>query len=223
MNNRIRLHIILNIFLFLSFSTLVPAQELKNSKNSELNEYFTVLKSDNITRHGEFKKFGTNNNLLIKGFYKNEVRDSLWEFYAMDKKLVHTYNYSTNELIEHIKKVSIDKKYQVIYGQDIIETTMARPPILLGGEDLLMNQIRNNIKYPFAAREKGISGTVIISFIIKKTGQTSNFKVKRGIGSGCDEEALRVVKKFTDNWLPGFYESEFVDIVYEFPVKFALQ
>jgi protein TonB len=47
------------------------------------------------------------------------------------------------------------------------------------------------IKYPEEARKKGVQGTVYITFVIEEDGSITDAKVLRGIGSGCDEEALR--------------------------------
>ena len=94
-------------------------------------------------------------------------------------------------------------------------------PVFPGGERAMMKFIGDNVKYPKAAKENGITGTVIINFIINKTGIVTRTKVVRGIGSGCDEEAARVIA-LMPKWSPGMQNNKVVDVSYTIPVKFAL-
>ena len=72
------------------------------------------------------------------------------------------------------------------------------------------------------ARENGIEGTVYIEFVIGKDGSVIGAGVKRGIGGGCNEEALRVVNAMP-NWKPGRQQGNPVKVKYTLPVKFRLQ
>lgn len=62
--------------------------------------------------------------------------------------------------------------------------------------------LRKNLKYPRQATRMGIEGAVFLSFIVDKQGQMSDIQVIRGIGGGCDEEAIRVLKS-SPKWSPG--------------------
>ena len=55
-----------------------------------------------------------------------------------------------------------------------------------GGEDARQLYLTQNIQYPVKAKENNIQGTVYVNFIVEKDGSLSNFKILRGIGSGCD-------------------------------------
>src|SRR5688500_2585856 len=68
-----------------------------------------------------------------------------------------------------------------------------------GGKAALQKFIQENLKYPNEALEKQVEGTVLVNFTIGNNGSVTGAKVLNGIGSGCDEEAVRVVKmlKFT--------------------------
>lgn len=81
--------------------------------------------------------------------------------------------------------------------------------------------INDNIKYPETALSKGIEGTCVIQFIVEKDGRTSNYKLTKDIGSGCGEEALRVVKLMS-KWIPGKQRGAPVRVLYNVPVKFKL-
>ena len=78
-----------------------------------------------------------------------------------------------------------------------------------------------NIIYPATARENGIEGTVYVSFVVGKDGSIRDAQVKRGIGGGCSEEALRVVK-LMPNWNPGKQNGKAVSVTFTIPVKFKL-
>ena len=94
-------------------------------------------------------------------------------------------------------------------------------PEFTGGKQAMYKYISNNIKYPKQAKTENIQGKVFIEFIIEKDGKISNVKVKRGIGGGCDEEALRVIRNMP-NWIPGKQRGESVRVVYTIPIKFSL-
>jgi len=83
-----------------------------------------------------------------------------------------------------------------------IFTFVEEYPEFPGGEKALYEYIKNNIRYPEVARTSGITGTVYVQFVVEKDGSISDVKVLRGIGGGCDEEAVRVVKSMP-KWKPG--------------------
>jgi len=95
-------------------------------------------------------------------------------------------------------------------------------PTFPGGEDKLMKYLRDNIKYPPVARENGIQGRVYVTFVVDKDGKIKDLKLLRGIGGGCDEEAMRVVKSMPD-WKPGRQNGRNVPVQYNLPVNFALR
>ena len=77
-------------------------------------------------------------------------------------------------------------------------------PNIPGGYEAMQKFLRENVKYPPLAVQNKIEGTVFVQFIITITGKISNVKILRGIGGGCDEEAVRVTKMMP-NWKPGRY------------------
>jgi TonB family protein len=99
----------------------------------------------------------------------------------------------------------------------VVETMPSYP----GGMGELMKFLANNIKYPLQAKSNGIQGRVFINFTVEADGSISNVRVLRGIGGGCDEEAVRVIKKMP-KWDPGIQKGERVRVSYNLPVKFTL-
>jgi TonB family protein len=90
-----------------------------------------------------------------------------------------------------------------------------------GGEDAMLKFLGNNSKYPHLAKEAGIGGVVIVQFIIEKDGSVGDVKVVRGLGGGCNEEAIRVVKMMP-KWTPGRQRGRAVRITYHLPLNFNL-
>ena len=91
-------------------------------------------------------------------------------------------------------------------------------PSFPGGEGKLMEYVAKNIKYPQIARE----GRVFVGFVVEPDGSISNVKLLRGIGGGCDEEAMRVIKSLP-KWKPGKQRGKPVRVSYQIPVFFKLQ
>jgi protein TonB len=79
-----------------------------------------------------------------------------------------------------------------------------------------------NVRYPEAARESGIEGRVQIEFVVDEQGNVTNAHILRGIGGGCDEEALRVVAAMP-RWKPGRQNGTPVKVYFSLVVKFLLQ
>ena len=90
-----------------------------------------------------------------------------------------------------------------------------------GGEKAMMEYVAKSVEYPQEARDKEISGRVFVSFVIEKDGSVSNIEMKRGIGGGCDEEAVRVIKGMP-KWKPGKMKGEPVRVSYMMPINFKL-
>ena len=91
-----------------------------------------------------------------------------------------------------------------------------------GGDQAMMDFVAKNVQYPQEARDKEISGRVLVSFIVEKDGSIADVKVVKGIGGGCDEEAVRVVKAMA-KWKPGKDKGKPVRVSYTMPFTFKLQ
>lgn len=95
-------------------------------------------------------------------------------------------------------------------------------PTFPGGEKKMLEYVAKNVKYPQLAKEVGTQGRVFVSFIVEKDGSITNVTILRGIGSGCDEEAIRVVKSMP-KWNPGLQCGRAVRVSCNLPINFKLQ
>ena len=86
----------------------------------------------------------------------------------------------------------------------------------------MLDYVSKNVVYPEEAINKGIAGRVFVSFIVEKDGSVNEVEVMRGIGGGCDEEAVRVVKSMP-KWKPGKMKGKPVRVSYMMPIIFKLQ
>ena len=131
-----------------------------------------------------------------------------------------------------IVEVEVDEDTEIeIQEIEIIEEEEAEPEIFAvveempsfpGGTQALINFMTKNVQYPAMARENDIQGKVYISFAVDAKGNITKATVKRGIGGGCDEEALRVVKSMP-KWNPGKQRNKPVSVWCTLPVNFGLK
>jgi len=95
-------------------------------------------------------------------------------------------------------------------------------PEFPGGQAELMKYLSSNIRYPSIAMEENIQGRVIASFVVEIDGKISNIEIVRGLGGGCDEEVIRIIKNMP-KWKPGKNRGETVRVKFALPVVFKLQ
>ena len=89
-------------------------------------------------------------------------------------------------------------------------------------EQLLLETLYKNIKYPALARENGIQGQALIRFVIEKDGTLTHLQTMRGICRGIEEECLRVINLLPE-WNPGRQNGEPVRVTYTLPIRFKLE
>ena len=172
-----------------------------------------MLKSNRDIKEGKYSSYRSlQHSLLSEGFYKNNLKDSLWLYYNYNgKKIVESGYYKegnktgiweamnydgqlnvkydfTNHKLLFFKPNERDtaKKFAVINGTDTTMTLLDRLPIYLDGTGRMQIESFLNIRYPALAREDNIQGKVVVGFIIDKNGVTSNYRIKQSIGHGCD-------------------------------------
>lgn len=102
-----------------------------------------------------------------------------------------------------------------------IFTSVEQVPEFPGGLEAFGKYLSKNIRYPAVARENNTQGRVIVSFVCERDGSLTDVKVARGIGDGCDEEAVRVIKA-SPKWKPGIQNGRPVRVAYSVPIAFTL-
>ena len=109
----------------------------------------------------------------------------------------------------------------IIFKNDSMPDGLVAPEFPNGGE-ALYKYIAENLHYPEQAKSDGVQGKVVVQFTVMDNGDIVNVEVAKGIGGGCDEEALRVVKSMP-KWKPAIYEGKPVNVQYCIPINFKLR
>ena len=91
-----------------------------------------------------------------------------------------------------------------------------------GGATAMMQYISDNVNYPNEAKEKEISGKVIVQFIINEEGEITTPTIIKSVHPLLDKEAITVIKNMP-NWSPGMQRGQKVKVRYTIPVKFKLK
>jgi TonB family protein len=104
--------------------------------------------------------------------------------------------------------------------KDTIFNSVDIQPEFPGGKNAFHSFIYMHLKYPNDARQNGTQGTVVVSFVVEKDGSLTDVAIARGIGSGCDEEAARIIK-LSPKWIPGVQNKHVVRTAYTVPISFS--
>ena len=106
-------------------------------------------------------------------------------------------------------------------NQQTVKSPVEGMPVPPGGITGFTNYMIQTLTYPVAAKEANVQGMVVVSFIVTAEGKVENVEVIRSIGSGCDEEAVRVIAQ-SGTWTPGKNEGKAVATKMTLPVQFKL-
>ncbi len=127
--------------------------------------------------------------------------------------------------------VPVEEELNVVEEEVKPEIVEVKPPPFIvveempsypGGDESRIKFITENVVYPVMAKESNIQGTVYVTFVVENDGSITDVKVLRGIGGGCDEEAVRVVKMMP-KWNAGKQSGKSVRVQFNLPIKFTLQ
>ena len=117
---------------------------------------------------------------------------------------------------------AVEEPVQTVMGQsDEVFQVVDEMPEYPGGMEAMYKFLSDNIHYPEKAKEEGIEGRVYVNFVVEADGRLSDIKVLRGIGGGCDEEAVRVVEAMP-RWKPGRHHGKAVRVHFNLPIVFKL-
>ena len=105
---------------------------------------------------------------------------------------------------------------QAVIDDEGIYLMCEKMPELVGGMDALQKKIR----YPLQAKSLGVQGVVYVQSIINEKGKIIEPKVVKKLGAGCDEEAVRVLKK--SKFKPGYDKGKPVKVRFTLPIFFRL-
>lgn len=156
-----------------------------------------------------FYEMGQNTQIPFYAVWVFSSKDA-WYFRNLNNFCFPKTNYNTeNKNLPH----SGIKQFPVLH--------LDSEPEFPGGEKGRMKYLRDNVTYPISANALDIQGTVYVSFRVEIDGSISNIKILQGIGGGCDEEAIRIIKNMP-RWKPAFYKGDELEVQLVMPLKFTL-
>tara|TARA_B100000674_G_scaffold93423_1_gene65874 strand:- start:68 stop:448 length:381 start_codon:yes stop_codon:yes gene_type:complete len=125
-----------------------------------------------------------------------------------------------NSLIKSILLITfslgLSFSQQSVMDDEGIYLMCEKMPELIGGMDGLQKKIR----YPLQAKTLGVQGVVYVQAIINEEGKVESHKLAKKLGAGCDEEAIRVLKK--SKFKPGYDKGKPVKVRFTLPIFFRL-
>lgn len=179
----------------------------------------TILIVEDDTAVEEFSS-----DLIISPVVTNEeiaeVSPAIAGTVVQSDKIDNTSAKEVKKSISRSDSQAMAEAEEEISGFEVF-TVVEESPQYPGGEELRLKFLAENLYYPQAAREASVQGTVYITFVVEADGTITDIRVLRGIGKGCDEEALRVIK-LMPKWLPGKQRGKPVRVQYNLPIKFSL-
>ncbi len=159
--------------------------------------------------------FQDNRSSNISPLNLNYGNTSLQDFISRNKTNISSTTPSTEPLVKNTQAVATPV-------EEKIYTVVNEPPMPIGGDLALYKYIDNTITYPSVAIKNNTQGKVTIMFVVEPDGSLTNFKVIKGIGDGCDEEALRVLQS-APRWIPGKLNGKIVRTYVTRPIAFKIR
>jgi protein TonB len=119
-----------------------------------------------------------------------------------------------------IEEIVFEEEPQEEVSEEVF-TIVEDQPTPRGGMAAFYEYVQKNLKYPAQARRMGIEGKVFVQFVVDKDGSITEVTSVKGIGAGCDEEAVRVLKQ-APKWNPGKQRGRAVKVRMILPITFRL-
>ena len=236
---------ILFVELLRIFFWFHPALPAYKKSLQEIHEFLADEKSSNRDTYAEFLvaySMGLPRMSLVNSFYNSSLlkqriqmlyknKSSKWQF-----ALYPAMGLLTSALVLFVAACSDTEKADSPLSRylppvvtadadstaDRIFTAVEQNPEFPGGIQAMYKFLGENIKYPLPASRAKVSGRVFLQFVIKTDGSISDVTVLKGIGFGCDAEAIRVVKTMP-KWTPGRQSGRPVNMKYTLPINFQLE
>ncbi|MCP9767375.1 energy transducer TonB [Lacihabitans sp. LS3-19] len=99
--------------------------------------------------------------------------------------------------------------------------SVEQKPEFPNGTKAMYEFLSKNIHYPKSAVNAGVTGKVFVKFVVEKDGSIADVQITKGIGFGCDEEAIRVIQSMP-KWRPGRQNGKEVRVYFNMPITYKL-
>ncbi|WP_353484227.1 energy transducer TonB [Haliscomenobacter sp.] len=118
--------------------------------------------------------------------------------------------------------VAVEMSLNIPYRMSPIFKVVQNMPAFAEGQAAMLRFLDEHLKYPELARQNRTEGVVVVQFVVETDGLLSNLYIVKELGSGCDEEALRLVKSMPP-WQPGVSFGNLVRVQFNLPIRFKIK
>jgi len=200
--------------ILISFEWKTPSPDLNNINTAKDIDY-DIETMDRIPRE-EPKQMPKEELPLIDDVI--EIVDDDYEI-EMD----YSFDREVNKHTEYIFKNYADEGTEIVI-EDIDFVVVEEMPLFNGGDPKVefRRYILRNLRYPEIAAENGVSGKVLIQFVVNAIGIIERPTIIRSVDPALDQEAVRVIMS-SPQWTPGKQRGKAVNVIYTFPINFVLQ
>lgn len=201
----------------------------KEPNNPIAKFYLGLLKAIGRDNWGAYLDFNQvveiDPELAVTYYYKGYVEFNIKKFKdALEDLHKYSKKYPADEKAKALlKSVEAAANVKVMDNNDTDEILLIAEemPEFVGGTHAMQKFISENIQYPRQAMQLRLQGRVMVAFIVDKEGKIKDMEVLKGVGGGCELEALRVIS-LMPKWKPGKQNGQNVAVRYTLPIKFAL-
>lgn len=200
----------------------LPKTIVAHSFEKEVVAYF------DINQQGEAENIrieGQSNNVLRKELIRivglmhyvkktNEYKDPYFIVFNLSASAYNRY-YKQKSKLNLKKELPADSSFTIYTKADYA------PEYFKNGETGLEDFVLSTMEYPRLAIEKSVEGTVVIDFVVETNGYVTGASVRQGLGAGCSDEALRVIR--LTKWQPAVLGGKFVRYKTSYPITFSLR
>jgi protein TonB len=149
-------------------------------------------------------------------------KQQILEIVEDDEEIEEELEIESTEIDENTEIEFVETPEEEVVEEPEIFQVVEDPPQFPGGEEELFKYLGKSIQYPPMAKDAGVSGVVYVTFVVNEDGSISDVEVLRGIGAGCDKEAIRVVENMP-KWKPGKQRGKSVKVQFNLPIRFTLR
>ncbi|MFN7117321.1 MAG: TonB family protein [Saprospiraceae bacterium] len=184
----------------------------------------------NGKREGSWKYLDTLGRLRSEYNYKNDLQHGVYHKYDSTGTLIETGEYREDQLIRQEKYRADDfadegdilKKVEQLPTMQTCMTIQDSLKRKQCSDRTMLEYVYRNVRYPAIAREMGIEGMVVTSFVVEKDGSMTDIVISRGLCQSIKDECMRIVKNMPA-WSPGTQNGRPVRVQFNLPIRFKLE
>ena len=202
-------------------SLLDAKKEAKVEKKTETPKVEQVQKVEKVKSSIAFTPPVIKNDSEVKPEEEMKTQDELKE----TKTAIGAFDVKGNDeaggtVLKAVEDIAAPEPPKQEEEQNKIFEVVEQQPQFPGGS--VNGWLADHIKYPVVAAENGISGRVVVQFVVERDGSVSQVRVVRGVDPSLDKEAQRVISSMP-KWIPGKQNGQAVRSRFTVPVTFRLQ